>query len=158
MSMHISDQHPGKHKKMMLFKFSLPDAKHMDDIVRLVALIPYYIDLVGRYRLSSQVNCKLMISYNSLVKSGEMLSLKCLDLMKARNKTESGRQKAAEEAYKELHNARQEALQKKKAEKKKMMEEAEAKMSAEVIRKKEAKERARQVKKAVPKMKMSRSH
>jgi type IV secretory pathway VirB6-like protein len=130
MSMHISDQHPGKHKKMMLFKFSLPDAKHMDDIVRLVALIPYYIDLVGRYRLSSQ----------------------------ARNKTESGRQKAAEEAYKELHNARQEALQKKKAEKKKMMEEAEAKMSAEVIRKKEAKERARQVKKAVPKMKMSRSH
>lgn len=130
MSMHISDQHPGKHKKMMLFKFSLPDAKHMDDIVRLVALIPYYIDLVGRYRLSSQ----------------------------ARNKTESGRQKAAEEAYKELYNARQEALQKKKAEKKKMMEEAEAKMSAEVIRKKEAKERARQVKKAVPKMKMSRSH
>ncbi|EFH40280.1 hypothetical protein ARALYDRAFT_331396 [Arabidopsis lyrata subsp. lyrata] len=130
MSMHISDQHPGKHKKMMLFKFSLPDAKHMDDIVRLVSLIPYYIDLVGRYRLSSQ----------------------------ARNKTESGRQKAAEEAYKELQNARQEALQKKKAEKKKMMEEAEAKLSAEVIRKKEAKERARQVKKAVPKMKMSRSH
>ncbi|KAG7537316.1 hypothetical protein ISN44_As13g012180 [Arabidopsis suecica] len=130
MSMHISDQHPGKHKKMMLFKFSLPDAKHMDEIVRLVALIPYYIDLVGRYRLSSQ----------------------------ARNKTESGRQKAAEEAHKELQNARQEALQKKKAEKKKMMEEAEAKLSAEVIRKKEAKERARQVKKAVPKMKMSRSH
>ncbi|CAN8253540.1 unnamed protein product [Cochlearia groenlandica] len=130
MSMHISDQHPGKHKKMMLFKFSLPDAKHMDDIVRLVALIPYYIDLVGRYRLSSQ----------------------------ARNKTESGRQKAAEEAYKELQYARQEALQKKKAEKKKMMEEAEAKLSAEVIRKKETKERARQVKKALPKVKMSRGH
>ncbi|XP_010482292.1 PREDICTED: uncharacterized protein At5g49945-like isoform X1 [Camelina sativa] len=129
-SMHISDQHPGKHKKMLLFKFSLPDAKHMDDIVRLVLLIPYYIELVGRYRLSSQ----------------------------ARIKTESGRQKAAEEAYKELHNARQEALQKKKAEKKKMMEEAEAKLSAEVIRKKEEKERARQVKKAMPKMKMSRSH
>ncbi|CAH2070583.1 unnamed protein product [Thlaspi arvense] len=130
MSMHISDQHPGKHKKMLLFKFSLPDAKHMDDIVRLVALIPYYIDLVGRYRLSSQ----------------------------ARNKTESGRQKAAEEAYKELQNVRQEALQKKKAERKKMMEEAEAKLSAEVIRKKETKERARQVKKAMPKVKMNRSH
>ncbi|KAJ4906024.1 Uncharacterized protein Rs2_09682 [Raphanus sativus] len=130
MSMHISDQHPGKHRKMMLFKFSLPDAKHMDDIVRLVALIPYYIDLVGRYRLSSQ----------------------------ARNKTETGRQKAAEEAYKELQNARQEALQKKKAERKKLMEEAEAKLSAEVIRKKEVKERARQVKKAMPKIKMSRGH
>ncbi|VVB15505.1 unnamed protein product [Arabis nemorensis] len=78
-SMHISDQHPGKHRKMLLFKFSLPDAKHMDDLVRLVTLIPYYIDLVGRYRLSSQ----------------------------ARNKSESGRQKAAEEAYKELQNARQ---------------------------------------------------
>ncbi|CAN6808611.1 hypothetical protein Bca4012_002961 [Brassica carinata] len=130
MSMHISDQHPGKHKKMMLFKFSLPDAKHMDDIVRLVALIPYYIDLVGRYRLSTQ----------------------------ARNKTETGRQKAAEEAYKELQNARQEALQKKKAERKKLIEEAEAKLSAEVIRKKEVKERARQVKKAMPKIKMSRGH
>ena len=78
--------------------------------------------------------------------------------MKARNKTETGRQKAAEEAYKELQNARQEALQKKKAERKKLMEEAEAKLSAEVIRKKEVKERARQVKKAMPKIKMSRGH
>ncbi|KAL1198542.1 hypothetical protein V5N11_021620 [Cardamine amara subsp. amara] len=129
-SMHISDQHPGKHKKMLIFKFSLPDAKHMDDIIRLVALVPYYIDLVGRYRLGSQ----------------------------ARNKAENGRQKAAEEAHKELQNARQEALQKKKAEKRKMMEEAEAKLSAEVLRKKEAKERARQVKKATPKVKMSRGH
>lgn len=47
-------------------------------------------------------------------------------------------------------------MQKKKAERKKMIEEAEAKLSAEVLRKKEAKERARQVKKAVPKAKMSR--
>lgn len=78
--------------------------------------------------------------------------------LKARNKTESGRQKAAEEAYKELQSARQEALQKKKAERKKMIEEAEAKLCAEVLRKKEAKERARQVKKAVPKAKMSRGH
>ena len=68
MSMHISDQHPGKHRKMMLFKFSLPDAKYMDDIVRLVALIPYYIDLVGRYRLSTQVRGKLII-YSLLVQS-----------------------------------------------------------------------------------------
>ncbi|KAG4153313.1 hypothetical protein ERO13_D04G176300v2 [Gossypium hirsutum] len=127
--MHFSDQHPDKHKKMLLFKFSLPDANHMADMTRLVALVPYYIDLIGRYKLSSQ----------------------------ARSKTEAARVKAAQEAYKELQNARLEALQKKKAERKKMLEEAEAKLSAEAVRKKEAKERARQMKKAIPKMKMTRA-
>ncbi|XP_050376559.1 uncharacterized protein At5g49945-like [Argentina anserina] len=128
--MHFSDQHPGPtNKKMLLFKFALPDADSMADMTRLVALIPYYIDLIGRYKLSSQ----------------------------ARSKTEAIRSKAALEAYKELQNTRQEALQRKKAERKKMMEEAEAKLSAESIRKKEAKERARQMKKAMPKMKMTRA-
>ncbi|MBA0726969.1 hypothetical protein Golax_002757 [Gossypium laxum] len=127
--MHFSDQHPDKHKKMLLFKFSLPDANHMADMTRLVALVPYYIDLIGRYKLSSQ----------------------------ARSKTEAARVKAAQEAYRELQNARLEALQKKKAERKKMLEEAEAKLSAGAIRKKEAKDRARQMKKAMPKMKMTRA-
>ncbi|KAL4319551.1 hypothetical protein GQ457_18G020370 [Hibiscus cannabinus] len=129
-SMHFSDQHPGLHRKMLLFKFALPDANNMADMTRLVALVPYYIDLIGRYKLSSQ----------------------------ARSKTETARVKAAQEAYKELQNARQEALQRKKAEKKKMLEEAEAKLSAEAVRKREAKERARQMKKAMPKMKMTRAH
>lgn len=129
-SMHFSDQHPGTHRKMLLFKFALPDANNMADMTRLVALVPYYIDLIGRYKLSPQ----------------------------ARSKTEAARQKAAQEAYKELQNARQEAMQRKKAERKKMIEESEAKLSAEAIRKKEAKERARQMKKAVPKMKMTRGH
>ncbi|ESR44930.1 hypothetical protein CICLE_v10000945mg [Citrus x clementina] len=129
-SMHFSDQHPGTHRKMLLFKFALPDANNMADMTRLVALVPYYIDLIGRYKLSPQ----------------------------ARSKTEAARQKAAQEAYKELQNARQEALQRKKADRKKMIEEADAKLSAEAIRKKEAKERARQMKKAVPKMKMTRGH
>lgn len=128
-SMHFSDQHFGTHKKMLLFKFALPGANHMADMTRLVALVPYYIDLIGRYKLSSQ----------------------------ARSKTEAARVKAAQEAYKELQNARQEALQKKKADRKKMLEEAEAKLSAEAIRKKEAKDRARQMKKAMPRMKMTRS-
>lgn len=127
--MHFSDQHPDKHKKMLLFKFALPDANHMADMTRLVALVPYYIDLIGRYKLSSQ----------------------------ARSKTEAARVKAAQEVYRELQNARLEALQKKKAERKKMLEEAEAKLSAEAVRKKEAKERARQMKKAIPKMKMTRA-
>ncbi|GAV86515.1 DUF1682 domain-containing protein [Cephalotus follicularis] len=126
-SMHFSDQHPSTHRKMLLFKFALPDANNMPDMTRLVALIPYYIDLIGRYKLSSQ----------------------------ARSKTEAARSKAAQEAYKELQNARQEASQRKKADRKKI-EEADAKLSAEAIRKREAKERARQMKKAMPKVKMTR--
>lgn len=39
-----------------------------------------------------------------------------------------------------------------------MIEEAEAKLSAESIRKKEAKERARQMKKGAPKIKMTRGN
>lgn len=55
-SLHFSDQHPGIHKKVLLFKFVLPAAKKMADMTRLVALVPYYIDLIGRYKLSSQVS------------------------------------------------------------------------------------------------------
>lgn len=76
----------------------------------------------------------------------------------ARSKTDGARQKVAQEVYRELQNARQEALQKKKADRKKLIEEAEAKLNAESIRKKEAKERARQLKKGMPKVKMSRGH
>lgn len=53
--MHFSDQQPGTHKKKLLFKFSLPDADNMADMTRLMALVPYYIDLIGRYKLSTQV-------------------------------------------------------------------------------------------------------
>ncbi|KAL8168368.1 hypothetical protein V2J09_009867 [Rumex salicifolius] len=128
-SLHLSDQHPGTQKKKLIFKFALPDVKKMADMTRLVALVPYYIDFIGKYRLSSQ----------------------------ARLKTDAARVKAAQEAYKELHYTRQEAIQKKKADRKKMMEEAEAKLSAEAIRKREAKERSRQMKKSMPKVKMSRA-
>ncbi|PSS26764.1 Protein of unknown function DUF1682 protein [Actinidia chinensis var. chinensis] len=129
-SMHFSDQHTGPHKKILVFKFALPGANHMAQMTRLVALVPYYIDLIGRYKLSSQ----------------------------ARSKTEAARQKVAQGVYKELQNARQEALQRKKAEQKNLLEEAQAKLSAEARNKKEAKERARQMKKAMPKVKMTRAH
>lgn len=76
--------------------------------------------------------------------------------MQARSKTETARSKVAQELQKELHNIRQEAIQRRKAEKKKMMEETEAKLSAEALRKKEAKERARQMKKSMPRMKLTR--
>lgn len=88
---------------------------------------------------------------------GNALDFFFSSILQARSKTEAARVKAAQEAYKELQNARQEALQKKKADRKKMLEEAEAKLSAEAIRKKEAKDRARQMKKAMPRMKMTRS-
>lgn len=55
-SMHFSDQLSGIHKKKLMFKFALPDHKNMADMTRLVALVPYYIDLIGRYKLSSQVD------------------------------------------------------------------------------------------------------
>lgn len=75
----------------------------------------------------------------------------------ARSKTDAARTKAAQEAFRELQSTRQEALQRKKAEKKKLLEEADAKLSAEALRKKEEKERARQMKKSGPKVKMLRS-
>ncbi|XP_068658184.1 uncharacterized protein At5g49945-like [Aristolochia californica] len=128
-SLHVSDQHAGSHKKMLLFKFALPSANNMANMTRLVALVPYYIDLVGRYKLSQQ----------------------------ARSKTEAIRSKFAQVVFKELQLARQEALQQKKAERRKIIEETEAKLSAEVLRKKEEKDRARQMKKAMPKVKMSRA-
>ncbi|WOL03555.1 hypothetical protein Cni_G12275 [Canna indica] len=128
-SLHFSDQRPGSQKKTLVFKFALPDAKNMSDMTRLVALIPYYIDLIGRYKLSSHV----------------------------RNKTEAARAKVAQEQYRELQNFRQEQIQKKKAEKKKLLEE-ESKLSAEALRKKEEKDRARQLKKSAPRVKMLRSH
>lgn len=56
-SMHFSDQLQGTHKKMLLFKFALPDVNNMADMTRLISLIPYYIDLIGRYKLSAQVGC-----------------------------------------------------------------------------------------------------
>lgn len=63
-SLHFSD-HPGYRKKNLTFKFVLPDANDMSDLAKLITLIPYYIDLVGRYKLSSHVS-KLCSSRNLL--------------------------------------------------------------------------------------------
>lgn len=46
---------------MLLFKFALPDAKHMGDMTPLIALVPYYIDLIGRYKLGPQVGQPVVI-------------------------------------------------------------------------------------------------
>lgn len=54
-SLHFSDQHPASYRKMLVFKFVLPDINEMAEMTRLVTFVPYYIDLIGRYKLSSQV-------------------------------------------------------------------------------------------------------
>lgn len=66
-SMHFSDQYPGSHKKILMFKFAIPDINHMSDMTRLVTLVPYYIDIIGRYKLSSQVanSLELHIIFNT---------------------------------------------------------------------------------------------
>lgn len=79
------------------------------------------------------------------------LSVSCVP--QVRSKTEAFRAKVAQEVYRELLGLRQEAIQKKKAEKK----ETETKLSTEALRKKEEKDRARQLKKSMPKVKMLRS-
>ncbi|KAK4424412.1 hypothetical protein Salat_1634600 [Sesamum alatum] len=108
-SMHFSDQYLGSNKKMLVFKFALPDANHMADMTRLVALVPYYIDLIGRYKLSSHMQAKnRRIAQESLQRNSELLGKK-----PCRKKEGLSRDKK--------------------------LEEAEAKLSAEALRKKEAK-------------------
>eukprot|EP00252_Welwitschia_mirabilis_P008420 TRINITY_DN2025_c0_g1_i1.p1 TRINITY_DN2025_c0_g1~~TRINITY_DN2025_c0_g1_i1.p1 ORF type:complete len:484 (-),score=96.16 TRINITY_DN2025_c0_g1_i1:187-1638(-) len=123
-SLHFTDVTTSdSHKKMLIFKFALPSENNMSDMTRLIAIVPYYIDLIGRYKLSPQI----------------------------RAKTENVRAKIAKELHKEQQLARQEAIQRKK-------EESESKFSAEAIRKKEEKARQRQLKKSMPRMKMTRVH
>lgn len=129
-SMHFTDEFSfGMHKKILQFKFTLPSVNRMGDMSRLIALVPYYIDLLGRYKLNSQL----------------------------RAKADAARAKIAHEAFKEAQSARQEALQRKKQERRKAMEVVDSKLSAEALHKREEKERLRQVRKAMPRMKISKA-
>lgn len=129
-SLHFTDEFPlGSHKKILQFKFTLPSANSMGDMSRLIALVPYYIDLLGRYKLSVQL----------------------------RAKAESARAKVAQEAFKDAQGARQEALLKKKEERRKALESSDSRLSVETLRKREEKERLRQMKKAMPRIKVSRA-
>jgi hypothetical protein len=55
-SMHFTDNAPPPKKKALSFVFNLPPTDKMEDLTRLVSLIPFYIDLVGRLRLTAQVS------------------------------------------------------------------------------------------------------
>ncbi|MCO5606616.1 hypothetical protein L7F22_060804 [Adiantum nelumboides] len=72
-------------------------------------------------------------------------------------KADAARAKVAQEVFKEAQTARQEALQKKKHERRKALESIDTKLSVEAVRKREEKERLRQMKKAMPRMKISRA-
>lgn len=56
-SMHFTDNAPPPWKKALSFVFNLPAPDKLEDLTRLVAMIPFYIDLIGRLRLTPQVYC-----------------------------------------------------------------------------------------------------
>ena len=43
---------------MLVVNFGIPDANHMAEMSRLVALVSYYIDLIECYKLSSKARSK----------------------------------------------------------------------------------------------------
>ncbi|XP_002964253.2 uncharacterized protein At5g49945 [Selaginella moellendorffii] len=130
-SLHLSDVYPlGVHRKLLQFKFYLPPANRMGEISRLIQMVPHFIDAVGRYKLSPQ----------------------------ARAKVDPARQKSQQEALKQAQNARHEAMTRKREEKRRAAEELESRLSPEALRRKEEKERAKQLKKSMPKMRMTRAH
>ncbi|CAN6894669.1 unnamed protein product [Brassica oleracea] len=96
-------------------------------MVRLVALIPYYIDLV--WALQAQLPGNKSKTYHHLPFYRHRQG-------RTQVKSSTGSVQGPE--------------------KKKLLEEAEAKLGAEALRKKEGKEHARQMKKPMPKVKMSR--
>ncbi|KAH7438521.1 hypothetical protein KP509_04G018600 [Ceratopteris richardii] len=129
-SMHFTDDFPsGTHKRMLQFKFAIPPVNRMGEMSQLIALVPYYIDLLGRYKLSPQL----------------------------RAKADAARAKVAHEAFKEAQTARQEALQKMKEEKRRALENSGSKLTMEALRKREEKQRLRLMKKAMPRIKVSRA-
>ncbi|KAJ7543339.1 hypothetical protein O6H91_09G033800 [Diphasiastrum complanatum] len=129
-SLHFSDHYPlGSHKKVLQFKYILPPANRMVEIVRLIAIVPYFIDIVGRFKLNAQ----------------------------ARAKADAIRAKVAQEEFKESQNSRQQVLSKKKEDKKKVSD-SDSRLTSEALRKKEEKDRLRLLKKSLPKVKMSRAH
>ncbi|CAI7756126.1 unnamed protein product [Closterium sp. NIES-53] len=95
-ALHFTDQHPtgaGAHRKVLRFSFLLPRGGAAE-LAKLMASVPFFIDAVGKFRLSAQ----------------------------AKSKAEALRAKAAEVALRETKEKRQEELQRRKEERKKAEE------------------------------------
>lgn len=132
-TLHFTDQNlSGAQKKVLRFKYALPDADHMADLARLMAVIPYLIDAVGRFKLGAAACAK----------------------------AEAARTKKAEEDLKEEQTKHQEALQKKREDKRKAelqkQKEYMAKLTPEARAKYEEKLRQKNAKKSMPKVRLSK--
>ncbi|CAI5526359.1 unnamed protein product [Closterium sp. Naga37s-1] len=95
-ALHFTDQQPtgaGAHRKVLRFSFLLPRGGAAE-LAKLMASVPFFIDAVGKFRLSAQAKCK----------------------------AEALRAKAAEAALRETKEKRQEELQRRKEERKKAEE------------------------------------
>ncbi|CAI5971066.1 unnamed protein product [Closterium sp. NIES-64] len=95
-ALHFTDQQPtgaGAHRKVLRFSFLLPRGGAAE-LAKLMASVPFFIDAVGKFRLSAQ----------------------------AKSKAEAARAKAAEAALKETKEKRQEELQRRKEERRKAEE------------------------------------
>ncbi|CAI5458703.1 unnamed protein product [Closterium sp. Yama58-4] len=95
-ALHFTDQQPtgaGAHRKVLRFSFLLPQGGAAE-LAKLMASVPFFIDAVGKFRLSAQ----------------------------AKSKAEAARAKAAEAALKESKEKRQEELQRRKEERRKAEE------------------------------------
>mmetsp|Transcript_21450 Transcript_21450/g.29811 ORF Transcript_21450/g.29811 Transcript_21450/m.29811 type:complete len:475 (+) Transcript_21450:80-1504(+) len=132
--MHFTDQCSSQslalrgEAKVLSFCFSLPKLRSMEEHQALIRLVPRYIDAVARLVVSAA----------------------------AKNKAIKARAQVEEVAFKSTYHERQQAVWRRKADKKAAEEEAESNMSREAIRKKEERERRRQLKKSEQKMKLVR--
>lgn len=131
--LHFTDQNlTGTQKKLLRFKYALPAAERMADLTRLMAVVPYFIDAVGRFKLGAAACAK----------------------------AEAARTKKAEEDLKEEQTKHQEALQKKREERRKAelqkQKEHMAKLAPEARAKYEEKLRLKGAKKNMPKVRVSK--
>lgn len=62
-SLHFTDQYPeGPHRKVLQFKFIIPPMDQLGDLTRLISIVPYFIDVVGRFKLSKEVRGTSILS------------------------------------------------------------------------------------------------
>jgi hypothetical protein len=78
-SMHFTDNAPPPKKKALSFVFNLPPTDKMEDLTRLVSLIPFYIDLVGRLRLTAQVSSTILQIGSARMSVESAQVFRCLD-------------------------------------------------------------------------------
>lgn len=87
--LHFTSEMVGaSHKNVLRFSFVLPPSKRMEEISKLMAMVPKFVDIVGTYRLSAE----------------------------ARKKAEKNRAEESERLFREGTQARRDALQQKKRE------------------------------------------